>query len=283
MMYGMDISVWQGNIDIAKHKPEFVIIRAGVGRSLDGKAARNMDECERLGIPYGVYWYSYALNVDDAKAEAAACLEAIKGRRISVGVWYDMEDADGYKARNGAMRKSLIGAMSYAFCEIIEAAGYYAGIYAALSWLKEGWFPDCERFDKWVACWGTNSGQRNTDTSAYGTLHQYAGDITRHGDRIDLDVCYADLSRYQTGTAPEPKPTLPIFWPPRALDKGMTGQDVSVMQALLQARGYYTAGITGTVDETTDEAIRAFQKDAGLTEDGVCGPLTWAALVKINT
>lgn len=60
-----------------------------------------MDECERLGIPYGVYLYSYALDYYDAASETAHALRLLKGRSPELGVWFDMEDADGYKARNG--------------------------------------------------------------------------------------------------------------------------------------------------------------------------------------
>ena len=93
--YGIDISSWQGDIDLEKLNPGFVIIRAGCGKNRDSKAIRNMDLCEKLGIPYGVYWYSYALTVEAAREEARLCLSMIEGRRIDVGVWFDMEDADG--------------------------------------------------------------------------------------------------------------------------------------------------------------------------------------------
>ena len=49
-MEGIDISSWQGNIDLSKYKDKFVIIRIGYSTTLDSKAVRNMSECERLGI-----------------------------------------------------------------------------------------------------------------------------------------------------------------------------------------------------------------------------------------
>lgn len=281
MIYGIDISSWQGDIDLRKHQPGYVIIRAGCGRSEDGKAQRNMDECERLGIPYGVYWYSYALSVEDAKAEARKCLEVIKGRDIGVGVWFDMEDADGYKARNGALRRDLTSNMCYAFAEMIEDAGYYSGIYTSLSWLKDGYIGGCERFDKWIACWGMNNGELGTQTKTLGTMQQYAGDIWRDGDRIDLDVCYVDLSHYRRG---EEKPEEPKneYWPPRTLCKGMDGPDVTALQALLTVHGYAVRTISGVFDEATEAAVKKYQQDNGLAPDGVAGPMTWTAITKIN-
>lgn len=78
-----------------------------------------------------------------------------------------------------------------------------------------------------------------------------------------------------------PTPTADRFWPPRMVDKGMSGPDVCVLQALLTARGYYTAGISGAIDEITDAAIRAYQTDAGLAVDGVVGPKTWESILRL--
>ena len=76
-MYGIDISEHNGNIDLIPYKGQFAIIRVGWGNfTIDKKFARNVAECKRLGIPFGVYHYSYALNVETAKHEAAAVLKA---------------------------------------------------------------------------------------------------------------------------------------------------------------------------------------------------------------
>lgn len=197
-MYGIDISSWQGKINLAPYKGQFVIIRAGFDVTLDNKAIRNMDECDRLGIPYGVYWYSYALNVNQAKAEAKKCLEVIKGRNIRVGVWFDMEDADRYKSKHGVTDAKTITAMCNAFCETIEAAGYYAGIYASASWF--GTKINCPKYDKWVASWGSNNGSLQNDMSGMGTLHQYTS------KPLDKNVMYVPLDTYAIQPKPTPAP-----------------------------------------------------------------------------
>ena len=61
-----------------------------------------MQECERLGIPYAVYLYSYALKVENAVSEAKHALRMIEGFNPVLGIWFDMEDADGYKSRKRA-------------------------------------------------------------------------------------------------------------------------------------------------------------------------------------
>lgn len=70
-------------------------------------------------------------------------------------------------------------------------------------------------------------------------------------------------------------------WPPRMLCKGMSGYDVTVLQAILRARGYADAVINGEFDAFTDLVVRQFQKDKNLDQDGVVGPLTWAKLLEV--
>lgn len=89
-----------------------------------------------------------------------------------------------------------------------------------------------------------------------------------------------------SGTAPAVDPVEPaepvadVFWPPRMIDKGMNGPDVSVLQAILVARGYTINAVNGVFDGSTDKAVRKFQVDKNLAVDGVCGPMTWAELLR---
>lgn len=195
-MYGIDISKHNGNINLEPYKGQFVIIRVGYGHfHLDKKFERNVAECKRLGIPFGVYHYSYALNEADAEAEAKGVLNAIAKYKndIRVGVWFDMEDADGYKKKHGfKFSNATIAPICYKFCKMIEDAGYYAGIYTSSSWLDYVKGLN-DRFDKWVANWGKNDGSQHTNTSKYGTIQQYTS------KPLDKNVMYADLSRYSRG------------------------------------------------------------------------------------
>ena len=133
-MNGIDISQWQGDMDLTPYKDGFVIIRGGFWTSADPWAERNIAKCEKLGIPWGLYWYSYALNEAQARQEAEACLKFLAGRKPCLGVWFDMEDADAYKAKNGFPSDETITAMCKAFCAAMEEAGNKTGVYASLSW-----------------------------------------------------------------------------------------------------------------------------------------------------
>ena len=172
--YGIDISEHNGNIDLSKYKDQFVIIRAGWGLGhLDKKYRRNVKECERLGIKFGVYWYSYALDDRTAEKEAVSFIDIIKGDNVQLGAWLDMEDADGWKKRQGwAPTKRGVSDIVVRFCSKVEEAGFYTGVYLSYSWLQyldNNTIP----FDRWIAHWGTNDGGMHGDYKRYGSIHQY--------------------------------------------------------------------------------------------------------------
>ena len=98
----IDVSSYNGFIqwDNMKNYIEGTIIRIGYGSDIqsqdDAAAIRNMDECERLGIPYGVYLYSYALDYYDAASETAHALRLLK-RSPDLVCGLTWKNADGYK------------------------------------------------------------------------------------------------------------------------------------------------------------------------------------------
>lgn len=287
-MYGIDISEHNGNINLAPYRGQFVIIRVGYGNfTLDKKFTRNVAECKRLGIPFGIYHYSYALSRDRAKQEAHAVLRAIAPYKkdIKCGVWFDMEDADGYKRKHGlAINHGNIAPMCYDFCKTIEDAGYYAGIYTASSWLQY-MSGTCDRFDKWVANWGRNNGTQTTNTSKLGTIQQYTS------KPLDKNIMYADISRYTGGKA-----TAPTQPDKLAVDGQLGTYSVMAMQRWLgtvvdgivsgQKKGckkYLPACVSGVWQFNNGKGslmIKALQSKVGAASDGYAGPDTVKALQK---
>lgn len=259
MMYGIDISRHNGDIDLEEYKDGFVIIRVGYGSfTLDEKFERNVNECKRLGIPFGVYIYSYALNTEDARAEAEAVIEALKPYKndIKVGVWFDMEDADGYKERHGMdITAENVSNICYEFCDRVEAEGYYTGIYCSESWLKY-LTDECDRFDKWVANWGPNDGELYKDTSDLGTLHQYTS------NPIDKNVMYVDISTYDMG-AGEPANPLDAYSDEELASKVMAGEFGNGADRKLALGSRYDsvqAIVNGCLASTGSEAIKVGDK-----------------------
>ena len=151
-----------------------------------------MDLCEKYNIPYGVYLYDYTTTPELAVKEAEFTLSMIKGRNIQCGVWFDMEDADGWKERNDLNPDDpRISKICQAYCETIRKEGYHVGIYASHYWF-EHYIHDVDQFDKWVAHWGVNDGNWNKDLSGYASMHQYTS-----AGGIDKDVMYVDPSFFR--------------------------------------------------------------------------------------
>ena len=97
----------------------------------------NVNEAHERGIKVGAYHYSYALNELEAKQEADNCRDIIEraGVLLELPVFFDMEDADGYKARNGfAFDPEEITAMCKAFKDHVKL---HCGVYASESWFDD--------------------------------------------------------------------------------------------------------------------------------------------------
>lgn len=130
----IDLSHHNGNIDFNKVKAsgiEGVILRAGYGTSIDRKFIEYVTACNKLNIPVGIYWFSYAYSIGMARNEANVCVDVIKPYKITLPVFFDWEqDSWDTAVRNGVTPTvELITGMNRAFCENIYAAGYKAGFY----------------------------------------------------------------------------------------------------------------------------------------------------------
>ena len=193
VLRGIDVSEHNGTIDWEKVKNEidFAIIRCGYGEdtiSQDDKTyLRNVMECERLGIPYGVYIYSYAINLDKAKSEVNHVIRLLKNKKTEYGIWFDMEDADGYKSRHN-VSDQMCRDITYTFCSIMKSKGYNVGIYANYNWFTN--ILNDERLDqypKWVAQWGDKC-----DYKKEYVMWQYtnSGNVSGISGRVDMDYYY---------------------------------------------------------------------------------------------
>lgn len=196
MLKGIDVSTWNGtNVDWEKAKTEidFAIIRLGFGfESLDNTAKRNIAELNRLGIPYGVYWFSYAYTVEHAKTEAKSTIKYLKelGAKLSYPVYFDWEyDSRDYAKKHGVnVTKDLLCKMATAYCEEIKAAGYYPGVYANPDYIKNYYGTEIfKKYDLWLAHYVTK-------TSYEAPIWQYtsSGKVSGVGEKVDMNYCYVD-------------------------------------------------------------------------------------------
>mgnify|MGYP002765321691 FL=1 len=148
----IDVSEHDGTLDWQKIKDAgyHAIIRVGFGRfdsggRLDYNLGTNVSECERLGIPYGFYWYSYATSTASAEIEGTQCVEAIKGYHPSYPVYFDAEEPG---TEGVAQNNALV------FCDVIRNAGYKPGIYSSESWWQN-YLTDVSGVNRWVAKWSS--------------------------------------------------------------------------------------------------------------------------------
>lgn len=185
----IDVSEHQGLIDWEKVKPEIhgAILRCGYGSDFPGQDdtqfKRNANECTRLGIPFGVYLYSYADSAEKARSEAAHVLRLVEGYQLSYPIYLDLEEPGTQK---GAVERACI------FGDIIEKAGYWCGIYANLNWW-ENYLIGLERFTKWVAQY-----YRVCEyTGAHLDIWQYSakGQVPGVRGPVDMNECYRDFPR----------------------------------------------------------------------------------------
>lgn len=191
----LDISKWQPNVDYQKVKDsgiDGVILRCGVTTYGDMKC--NIDSCfekhykgfKAVGMPLGVYYYSCANTVAKAKEEAQATLTYIKGKQLEYPIYYDTEN----EQRQRSLSKQALTDIAKAFCETIENAGYYVGIYASKSWLLDELdMAQLKDYDVWVAQYASKC----TYTGAYG-MWQYTntGKVNGISGNVDLSYCYKD-------------------------------------------------------------------------------------------
>ena len=150
-VFGIDVSAHQGNINWneVKNHIDFAILRCGFGMynsQKDKFFERNYEECKRLGIPVGIYHYSYAKNVDQARKEANIVLGWLKGKDIQLPVYFDIEDPSQI-----GLGKETNTNMCFAFCEVIEKAGLWAGVYANKHWFTS--LLDSEKLGERFTCW----------------------------------------------------------------------------------------------------------------------------------
>lgn len=184
---GVDISEHNGSVNFSTLKNngvEFVIIRLGYGSNYtnqdDKRFAENVKKAEAAGMPWGAYLYSYAKNTSMAKSEADHALRMLKGKTPLYGVWYDVEDPQ--------LSGVDVVATSQTFCDAMEDAGYYVGIYASLSWLNGSLSSSkLDKYDKWVAQWNSSC----TYKKAYG-IWQYTDKLVIGGKNFDGNWAYKD-------------------------------------------------------------------------------------------
>lgn len=138
---GIDMSQWQGSVNWKKIKSagvDFVMLRIGYGKgrygnsscAIDPKFSSYVNGAKKVGIPIGIYFYSYATTPKQAQAEAEFVIEQLDGVKVEFPVAYDLEDPSILEKTDNATRTE----MTRTFMETIAAAGYTPMFYTNKNW-----------------------------------------------------------------------------------------------------------------------------------------------------
>lgn len=195
----IDVSSWQGDIDWAKAKADGVegaIIRLGFGwgNDADAKAQRNINECKRLGIPFGIYWYSYAYDANCARAEGndvAAKLRqmGVSPNNLKYPVYYDLEKWT-WAGHTPPTNPNVYSGMADAWYGALQSAGYKnLGVYSYTSYLQ-GPLNNSNIYAKtrWVAQYGAQMGYNAFGTNDRGWQYTSSGHINGISGSVDMNA-----------------------------------------------------------------------------------------------
>ncbi len=210
---GIDISHHQGNIDFnsLKGNIDFAMVRTSYGAFYeDRNYKQNISGLESIGVPYGLYHFSYATDVAGAKKEAEGFINLIKNYKPLYPVVIDIESSD----RTASVRGDTLVDIASTFCKMVEDAGYYVMIYANLDYLNNKLnSSDLNKYDKWLAQWTS----KPTYNKEFG-MWQYSskGSVPGINGNVDLNIAYKDypviikekgLNNYNKSVVIEPEKT----------------------------------------------------------------------------
>ena len=195
----IDVSGWQGDIDWAKAKADGVegaIIRLGYGEgnNADKKAQRNISECKRLGIPFGIYWYSYADTPALAKEEGADVVAKLKRFGVNPSdlaypVYYDLEKWT-WEGHQPPTDPNVYNNIVNNWYSALQSAGYKnLGVYSYTSYLQ-GPLKHADIYAKttWVAQYGARMGFDSFPTNSRGWQYTSTGKVDGISGNVDMNA-----------------------------------------------------------------------------------------------
>lgn len=197
MIKGIDVSKFQGGLKITDAKKagfDFVIIRGGLtGYGSNRPKIKDIyfedfyKQCKAAEMPCGVYYYSCATNTQEGINEAKFLYEkCLKGKRFEYPIYVDVENEYWQADDKSGVTDAVIG-----FCDTLEKLGYFAGVYASLSWFNTKLdTARLNRFTKWVAAWS-----KEKPAFKYNAFDLWqnsdSGVIGKH--IVDTDIAYKDF------------------------------------------------------------------------------------------
>lgn len=155
-MIGIDVSAWQNEIDFNKVKEdnvEFVMIRIGYGYNKDGEIIvdkqfyDNFRKAKEANLKVGLYFYSYAKNIKEAKSQADWIVTTIKKEKLDLPIAFDFEDWNNFNDYNLSLTD--LNMIADAFMNRLEEYGYKSMLYGSYYYLQNIW--DVQNKNIWLA------------------------------------------------------------------------------------------------------------------------------------
>ncbi len=257
MSKGIDVSHNNGVINWAKVKAsgiDFAIIRTGFAQTTDKQFSANIKGTTAAGLPIGIYHFSYALTAADAAAEAKYCCAMLKGYKIDLPVYFDLEDdSEAYGAKKGiTYTPALRSAMALAFCNTVKAAGYTPGIYTNPNYIlyRYDW-TRLKSYPLWLAQWPLGADKCITFDvlkpdavpTKYGKPAIWQiGKARIDGIATDTDINYGYMS-LPAKVANAPKPATVTVAPFKPGDKVCVTKYNTDKQGVKRGKTYGNAGL----------------------------------------
>ena len=238
----IDVSSWQGDVDWAKAKADGVegaIIRLGYGwgNYADAKAQRNINECKRLGIPFGIYWYSYAYDANCARAEGNDVAAKLRQMGVSPNdlkypVYYDLEKWT-WAGHTPPTNPNVYSGMADAWYGALQSAGYKnLGVYSYTSYLQ-GPLKHVDIYAKttWVAQYGARMGFDSFPTNSRGWQYTSSGKVDGISGNVDMNAFgnkeYVNGGSSNSATSYEVKGNMGVEWRSIGAEKSVIGKPIA--------------------------------------------------------
>jgi GH25 family lysozyme M1 (1,4-beta-N-acetylmuramidase) len=297
MMKIIDISKYQTTVDYQAVKDagvDGVILRCGItywGKqvvSTDPLFLAHYNGFRAVGMPIGAYYYSAADTVEVARKEAEYVKALLKGKQFEFPVYYDVEN----EQRMGKLSKEMLTAIVETFCETLEDAGYFVGVYANTNYFVNKL--DHARLAGKYTIWLADYRGANADKTLKRDMFQYTSKGTVKGiaGNVDVNECYRDFppiikgvglngfSGETSNPAPVPKPS--SFFPAKGwFGMGDKHENVAKIAAFMRrAFPAYTdeRALGSLYGPYIQKAVREFQRRTGIESDGNTGPITLSKL-----
>lgn len=272
---GIDVSMHQRNIDFAKVKADgvkFVIIRCNSWNcekncvEKDPYFERNYKQAKVAGLDVGVYYFTWECSVAGAMRDAELCLQYIKGKKFEYPIYFDLEWQKAF-----AQGRQVCDGMVRAFCDTLENAGYFAGLYISRIPLQTYISPDlANRYSLWIAEYASKC---NYD-GEYG-MWQYSdkGRVIGISGDVDLDECYINYpALIKSGGFngyPKVEPSKPLDTD--GYKKGDKELGVYFLKSRLKGLGFTKLDDTEGFGGGTEKAVNKILSDNGYKPNGIAG------------